>query len=154
MRLRLYPTPEQETPLLGHCGHARYAGNLAVRQLSDARPGRGCPNFAERCRQLAEARREHEWLAAGSSIVRQQAPRDFGQAMANWRGGTPRRPTWRKRGRHEGFRIVNPPKVDRFSNSDDAVRHTGLDITVYSSDTKRSPGHLARQEPQLLRWAL
>jgi transposase len=44
--------------------------------------------------------------------------------------------------------------VRRFSNSDDAVRHTGLDITVYSSDTKRSPGHLARQGPQLLRWAL
>ena len=44
--------------------------------------------------------------------------------------------------------------VRRFANSDDAVRHTGLDITVYSSDTKRSAGHLSRQGPQLLRWAL
>jgi len=44
--------------------------------------------------------------------------------------------------------------VRRFANSADAVRHTGLDITVYSSDTKRSAGHLSRQGPELLRWAL
>jgi transposase len=44
--------------------------------------------------------------------------------------------------------------VRRFGNSDDVVRHTGLDITVYSSDGKRSAGHLSRQGPQLLRWAL
>ncbi len=42
----------------------------------------------------------------------------------------------------------------RFSTSDDAVRHTGLDITVYSSDTHRAGGHLARQGPPALRWAL
>jgi transposase len=34
------------------------------------------------------------------------------------------------------------------------VRHTGLDVTVYSSDGKRSRGHLAKQGPPLLRWAL
>ena len=44
--------------------------------------------------------------------------------------------------------------VRRSGNSDDVVRHTGLDITVYSSDGKRSAGHLSRQGPQLLRWAL
>jgi len=44
--------------------------------------------------------------------------------------------------------------VRRFGNSDDVVRHTGLDITVYSSDTKRAAGHLSRQGPELLRWAL
>jgi len=42
----------------------------------------------------------------------------------------------------------------RFGNSDDVVRYTGLDITVYSSDTKRPAGHLSRQGPPLLRWAL
>ena len=42
----------------------------------------------------------------------------------------------------------------RFSSSDDAVRHAGLDITVWASDTKRSRGHLARQGPPTLRWAL
>jgi transposase len=42
----------------------------------------------------------------------------------------------------------------RFASSDDVIRHTGLDVTVHSSDTKRSGGHLARQGPPLLRWAL
>lgn len=42
----------------------------------------------------------------------------------------------------------------RFSASRQAVRHTGLDVSVYSSDGKRSRGHLAKQGPPLLRWAL
>jgi transposase len=42
----------------------------------------------------------------------------------------------------------------RFSSSSDAVRHTGLDVTVHSSDTRRARGHLARQGPAVLRWAL
>jgi transposase len=42
----------------------------------------------------------------------------------------------------------------RFASSDDAVRHSGLDVTVYQSDTKRSAGHLSHQGPELLRWAL
>jgi transposase len=42
----------------------------------------------------------------------------------------------------------------RFRSSDDAVRHTGLDVTVFASDERRAPGHLSRQGPELLRWAL
>jgi transposase len=42
----------------------------------------------------------------------------------------------------------------RFSTSRKAVRHTGLDITVHSSDGKRSAAHLSRQGSPLLRWAL
>jgi putative transposase len=39
-------------------------------------------------------------------MVQQQALRDFSQAMASFFAGTRRRPTWRKAGRDEGFRIV------------------------------------------------
>jgi transposase len=42
----------------------------------------------------------------------------------------------------------------RFSSSAQAVRHTGLDVTVYSPDDKRTPGHLSHQGPPILRWAL
>lgn len=42
----------------------------------------------------------------------------------------------------------------RFQNSRDAVRYSGLDITVYQSDQHRSAGHLSRQGPSVLRWAL
>jgi transposase len=42
----------------------------------------------------------------------------------------------------------------RFSSSRDAVRYAGLDITVKQSDQRRAPGHLSRQGPPALRWAL
>ena len=42
----------------------------------------------------------------------------------------------------------------RFSSSRKAVRFAGLDVTVYSSDSRRSPGRLSRQGPAVLRWAV
>ena len=108
-RYRLLPTPAQQAVLRDHCGHARYVWNLAVEQHCHWRPGRkGAPGYLERCRQLTAARTEHPWLAAGSQTVQQQALRDFAQAMAAFfdPGNPAGRPSWRKAGRHEGFRIV------------------------------------------------
>jgi transposase len=42
----------------------------------------------------------------------------------------------------------------RFGSSREAVRYAGLDITVHQSDARRAPGHLSRQGPAALRWAL
>jgi putative transposase len=123
-RYRLYPSPAQEIALLGYCAHARYVLNLAVEQRSWWQPGRAAPGFAAQCRQLTEARAACPWLAAGSVIVQQQALRDFHAAYASWfaslrqwrsryatippekRPAAPSTPSWRKRGRGEGFRIV------------------------------------------------
>jgi transposase len=98
--------------------------NLAVEQRSWWQPGRPAPGFAEQCRQLSQARAASPWLAAGSVIVQQQALRDFHAAYAAWfaslrewrkhhaktppdqRPAAPSPPSWRKRGRGEGFRIV------------------------------------------------
>jgi transposase len=44
--------------------------------------------------------------------------------------------------------------VRRFANSRQAVRFTGLDITITESDGKRARGHLARQGAPVLRLAL
>jgi len=108
-----------------HCRHARFVWNLCVEQQSWWTPRRGpVPGFAEQCRQLTEARAVFGWLAAGSVTVQQQALRDFGQAMANFFAGTHRRPTWRKAGRHENFRIiaVKPADVRRLSRKVGAVK--------------------------------
>lgn len=106
-RYRLYPSEEQERMLLVHCAHARFVWNLAVEQQSWWRPGRmSAPAYLEQCRQLTAARAECPWLADGSYMVQQQALRDFGQAMSNFFKGISRRPTWRKAGRSEGFRVV------------------------------------------------
>ena len=42
----------------------------------------------------------------------------------------------------------------RFSSSRQAVRYAGIDITVHQSDQRRAAGHLSRQGPPALRWAL
>jgi putative transposase len=108
-RYRLYPSPAQEAVLRDHCAHARFVWNLAVEQHRHWHPGRkSAPGYVEQCRQLTGARAEHSWLAAGSQMVQQQALRDFGQAMAAFFDPTnpAGRPSWRKTGRNEGFRIV------------------------------------------------
>jgi putative transposase len=106
-RYRLEPTVIQEAALREYCSHARFVWNLACEQQSWWRSGRGClPSFTEQCRQLSEARAAFGWLASGSVIVQQQALRDFAHAMDNFFNQTHGRPSWRKAGRHEGFRIV------------------------------------------------
>jgi len=95
--------------LRGHCGHARYVWNLAVEQHQHWHPGRmSAPGYLEQSRQLTEARAEYPWLAAGSQMVQQQALRDFAKAMAAFFNpqNPAGRPSWRKAGRNEGFRVV------------------------------------------------
>ena len=108
-RYRLHPTPAQQAVLRDHCGHARYVWNLAVEQHSHWHPGRkGAPGYLGQCRQLTQARAAYPWLAAGSQTVQQQALRDFARAMAAFfdPGNPAGRPSWRKAGRDEGFRIT------------------------------------------------
>jgi putative transposase len=108
-RYRLLPTPAQQAVLQDHCGHARYVWNLAVEQHAHWHPGRGnAPGYLEQCRQLTRARAEYLWLAAGSQTVQQQALRDFARAMATFfdPANPAGRPSWRKAGRDEGFRIT------------------------------------------------
>jgi putative transposase len=123
-RYRLLPAPAQEAALRDHCAHARYVWNLAVEQHSHWHPGRkSAPGYLEQCRQLTAARAVQPWLAAGSQMVQQQALRDFSQAMAAFFDpeNPAGRPSWRRAGRHEVFRIVavKPGEVRRLS------RHVG-----------------------------
>ena len=108
-RFRLLPAPAQQAVLRDPCGHARYVWNLAIEQHSHWHPGRkGAPGYLQQCRQLTQARAEHPWLAAGSQMVQQQALRDFARAMTAFFDLTnpAGRPSWRKAGRDEGFRIT------------------------------------------------
>ena len=108
-RYRLYPTPAQQTALLEQCRNARLVWNLALEQWSMWTRDKGpTPGYIEQSRQLTEARAAFDWLRAGSQTVQQQALRDFDQAAKNYHAGTHGRPTWRKAGLREGFRIVGP----------------------------------------------
>ena len=106
-RYRLEPTRQQAGVLLRHCSDARYVWNLAVEQHAWWHSGRkSAPGYLEQSRQLTAARADNPWLAEGSQTVQQQALRDFAQTMTNFFDGNCDRPTWRKAGRHEGFRIT------------------------------------------------
>lgn len=99
-----------------HCADARFVWNLAVEQFGyrehrqRGTTGRSAPGPAARQKQLAEARQEFAWLAAGSSAVQQQALRDFDRAAQACFNGNAGEPTWRKRGKSEGF-CVRDTKV-------------------------------------------
>jgi len=126
-RYRMLPSPSQEVALQGHCAHARFVWNLAVEQHSHWRPGRtSAPGYLDQCRQLTAARAENPWLAEGSQMVQQQALRDFARAMAAFFDpeNPAGRPSWRKAGRSEGFRVVaiKPDDVRRLSRHIGQVR--------------------------------
>ncbi|GHD75143.1 transposase [Streptomyces mirabilis] len=119
-RFRLYPTGEQEQQMLLHCAHARYVWNLAVEQHSYWYRGRkAAPGFAEQCRQLTEARTASEWLRKGNADVQQQVLKDFGKAkQARFTSGFGE-PTWRRKHRHEGFRVIGTDRVPEFDTDGD-----------------------------------
>jgi transposase len=103
--------------------------NLAVEQHLHWRPGRKtAPGYLEHCRQLTTARAENDWLRAGSQMVQQQALRDFARATAAFFDPQrpDKRPSWRKAGRNEGFRIVGQRgqqwDMRRLSRNTGAVR--------------------------------
>ncbi|MEU6246281.1 transposase [Glycomyces sp. NPDC047010] len=114
-RFRMYPTPRQEHQMLLHCAQARYVWNLAVEQRSYRARHKGfTPRYVELARQLTEARAANEWLRTGNAEVQQQALRDFDQALARRFAGESGEPTWRKRHRNEGFRVVGTDRVPAF----------------------------------------
>ena len=114
----MYPDADAVTIMRdSHCAHARYVWNLCVEQESWWRSGRRLPpGWAQRCRQLTEARAEFDWLRAGSVSVQQQALRDFDRAMkAFFDANNPaRKPKFRSKRGIQGF-VVSRPKVHRLS---------------------------------------
>ncbi|WP_229702992.1 helix-turn-helix domain-containing protein [Streptomyces albiflavescens] len=117
----MYPTPQQEQQMLLHCAHARYVWNLAVEQHSHWYQGRkAAPGFAGQCRQLTEARRDNEWLGSGNADVQQQALKDFAKAKnARFTSGFGE-PSWRKKYRHEGFRVIGTDRVPELTDDGSA----------------------------------
>jgi transposase len=118
MRFRLYPTAPQAKTLDRHCSDARYIWNLALEQWNCWQSRvRHPPSYVEQARQLTELREAETWVAEGSVTVQQQALRDFHQAWSNFFGATHGRPTWRRKGVHESFRIVavKPGHIQRLN---------------------------------------
>ena len=85
----------------------------------------------------------------------------LGPLDAELRGYAKRQPGCRALMRHYGIGPLTSVTIlaelgdaRRFSSSREAVRYSGLDITVHQSAARRAPGRLSRQGPPALRWAL
>nr|BFF26323.1 RNA-guided endonuclease TnpB family protein [Glycomyces mayteni] len=103
--------------MLLHCAQARYVWNLAVEQRSYwARHKGPTPRYVELARQLTEARAASEWLREGNAEIQQQALRDFDHTVARRFALGHGEPTWRKRYRHEGFRVIGTDRVPAFED--------------------------------------
>ena len=110
-------------------GHLSSAGQVQIGIYLRMLAGLEAELAAVRRRLLAAARHLHGAKVLAESIY--GVGPMTGLALTCWLGG-----------------------AGRFTSARKAVRFAGLDITVYSSDGKRSPGHLSRQGPPVLRWAV
>jgi hypothetical protein len=113
-----------------------------------------CRFRLEQSRQLTAARAENPWLREGSQTVQQQALRDFAQGMRSFFAGTHRRPTWRKAGRDEGFRVVGQRGMQWDVRRFDVIRIEDLPVkkmTRSAKGTAENPGKNVAQKAGLNR---
>jgi transposase len=134
--------------VLYHHGLAAYRGSLLT--------GEGRSWLAQA--RLPAAAREQITVALVmiDALERQLAPID-----RELRAYARRQPGCRALMRHYGIGelvavtiLAELGDCRRFSSSRQAVRYGGMDITVHQSDRRRAAGHLSRQGPPALRWAL
>ena len=143
-----------------------------ARRVAAAHPG-GALSPRRRAATRSAERRQAP-VAGGARAAGGGARADHGRADGHRRARRPvgaltrelrayarRQPGCRALMRHYGIGALTAVTIlaelgdaRRFSSSRHAVRYAGLDITVHQSDQRRAPGHLSRQGPPALRWAL
>jgi len=118
-RFALDPTPSQMRALRSHAGAARFAWNWGLARCSERYKAERKWHSAADLHRLWNAAKKADpalaWWPENSKCAYQEAfrnldraLRDFARAMAAFfaPGNPTGRPSWRKAGRHEGFRIV------------------------------------------------
>ena len=122
---RVYAQPVQVEAMDAHVRDARFVFNLGLEQRSmwseTKRHYAQKVNVATQMRELAEARKEFDWLRAGSSVVQQGALRDLDKAFANFFAGRSGFPTWRKLSDPKQSFVVRDITVKRLSRKWGAV---------------------------------
>jgi putative transposase len=106
-RYRLSPTPEQADALTRWCGCARavYNAGLEQRRTAYRDCGISLGYNQQGARELTEAKAALAWLAEPHCNVLQQALRDLDRAYRNFFAGRAGFPRFKRRGRHDSFRI-------------------------------------------------
>jgi putative transposase len=109
VKQRLYPDEQQAQVLREHCGQSRFVYNWGLarrKELTAEERKRGAKiNCTTQCKDLANLRKELDWLGAGSSDVQQGALRDLDRAFKNFFAGKARFPVFKKKFVRDGFAI-------------------------------------------------
>jgi hypothetical protein len=129
IRQRLYPEPGQVAGLAKHADDARFVFNIGLGQRSlwrRSKHDRGIhPEYgnldakkvttATQMRELAELRKELDWLRAGSSSVQPAALRDLDRAFANFYAGRAAYPSFKRRDDRQGSFVIRDLTVRRLN---------------------------------------
>jgi putative transposase len=137
-RVRLDPTPAQQEYFRHACGVARFAYNWALAEWQRQYAAGEKPTEAALRKQLNALKDKLPWMRAVTKNAPQQGVKNLGRAYANFfedlakyrRGELPwkrvRVPTFKKKGRHDGFRADNGPD----KHHPDAVRTDGKRVRL------------------------
>lgn len=112
-RYELKPNQNQLTLLKKHAGCARFAYNwgLAERKRFWEEEGRTA-NAIELHRQLNQLKKsDFPWMYEVSKCAPQEALRDLDRAFRNFFAGRAKFPTFKKKGKHDSFRLTGTIKV-------------------------------------------
>ena len=105
-RYRLDPTPEQADALTRWCGCARAIYNAGLEQRRAAYRDCGVSlGYNQQGAGLGDLKTAVPWLAEPHCDVLQQAMRDLDRAYRNFFEGRAGFPRFKRRGRHDSFRI-------------------------------------------------
>lgn len=129
IKQRLYPEPGQVAGLRKHADDARFVFNIGLGQRAlwkRSKHDRGTHpehgdldakrvTTATQMRELAELRRELDWLRAGSSSVQQAALRDLDRAFQNFWVGRASYPSFKRRDERRGSFVVRDLTVRRLN---------------------------------------
>jgi len=107
-KIRIFPTPEQETYLLKACGTSRFAYNWALGKWKEQYDNGLKPNEGGLRKLLnATKREEFPWMMEVTKCSPEQAIKDLGSAFSRFfkkQGGYPK---FKKKGQRDSFYISN-----------------------------------------------
>lgn len=105
--------------MLEHCQHARFVYNIGLEQrrmwTHAKRSFTAKIGYVSQARELAELRKDLDWLRAGSSVVQQGALRDLDRAFINFFERRARYPQFKRRSEREGSFVVRDVVVHRLN---------------------------------------
>ncbi|MFO7582651.1 RNA-guided endonuclease InsQ/TnpB family protein [Guyparkeria sp.] len=146
------PNGEQQRQMRRFAGSCRFVFNRALAlQQQRYEAGEKKLGYAALCKELTAWKKapETEWLAQAPSQSLQQAIKDLERAYTNFFKGRAAFPTFKKRGRHDAFRVLQGVNLDqgnariflpklgwlRYRKSREVVG-TVKNVTVSASDGK------------------